>query len=84
MRSDSQGTPLKVGQKVAYNLSGDVVHGIIRKVGSIIHIEYIRPGRRTVSSRNHISKVKSNRSILVLEDPDTEEKSCPNCGQCPV
>ena len=62
---DSRGTEIEVGQRVAYNLSGQVAEGdIVSTKGWTIGIKLIDccagmdPG--------HISKVKNPTSILVL------------------
>jgi hypothetical protein len=66
IKRDSQGTELKVGQKVAYNLSGDVVPGEIVRVAPVT--TYITCTSHKSWYCGRTSKVMNPRSILVVED----------------
>jgi hypothetical protein len=69
---DSQGTPLRVGQRVAYNMSGDVVPGEIVRISTRISILHTgRPVGLYHGKDDHISKVRNSSSILVLSEPDS-------------
>lgn len=86
---DSRGTLLEVGQRVAYNRSGNVVEGeIVHLTPSTIHI-HIRPHPDYLKSwaRSPLSKVKHGYSVMVLpkEDPHTYEAfdlPCPHHVPC--
>lgn len=76
---DSQGVVLKAGQRVAYNMSGQVVPGILQAVGDIITVQY---DGRHIERRHwqtnkllgyqpqygHVSRVRNGTSLLVLDD----------------
>lgn len=69
MPRDSRRVPLRVGQRVAYNRSGDVVEGIIVDVHPghckiMAHADFMQGRNDMVPSR-----VKNERSILVLAEP---------------
>lgn len=75
-RRDSRGTVIEPGQRVAYNLSGQVGEGVVQAVrGGTTSIELL--DRCAGMPPGHISKVKNSCSILVLKitptttyDPD--------------
>lgn len=66
---DSRRTPITEGAKVAYNLSGDVVSGVVLHVtrGGTTHI---RCTNRTGWAAGRTSKVKNPGSVLVLLPED--------------
>ena len=82
VHKDSQGVVLEVGQKVAYNKSGNVVPGIIHKLGKEIQVEYAgnQPiydydwdkgwnpdtGYSKTLREKVISRVRNGSSLLVL------------------
>lgn len=72
IRKDSQGTPLKVGQKVAYNLSGQVWPGTITRINpNSVSIALVNnPSRASYYKAGHVSTVRNDSSILVLADPE--------------
>jgi hypothetical protein len=77
VHKDSQGRILEVGQKVAYNRSGDVVPGEITFLGSEIRILCL--GKNTYSYSQQVqagkpivSRVRNGTSVLVLEDAPDE------------
>lgn len=61
---DSQGREIKEGDRVAYNLSGDVVPGVVIGI-SPGHIKIRCESARYVR-RGHISRVKNSRGVMVL------------------
>lgn len=85
--TDSRHRPLAVGQRVAYNRSGDVVEGeIVHLTRSAVHIQPSHDYQRPWSS-SPLSKVKRGSSIMVLppEDNWTYEKyeiPCPHRIPC--
>jgi hypothetical protein len=68
MPKDSAGTRIEVGQKVAYNCSGNVVGGEVVDVHPG-HTKIKATGGATYPRAGHISRVKNSRSILVLAQP---------------
>lgn len=72
--TDCYGTPLALGQIVAYNMSGNVVRGQIVKLGPPIHIALSgdMTGNPAIViagyTAGHISKVRHPTSVLVLKD----------------
>lgn len=74
--TDARGTPIEVGSRVAYNLSGDVALGtVIRLTYGYTDPIFIRPDDTWVNGyrRSPYSRVKSRHSVLVLqpdEDPN--------------
>lgn len=80
--TDSAGNVIKKGQIVATNVSGVVCKGEVIKDTPTFHIRLAH--NSAGMGAGHISKIKSGMSILILEDKTDEEKSCPNCGQCPI
>lgn len=80
---DSQGVPLREGQAVAYNRSGDVIPGKIQRVASSsrIIIEYgSSDAHLYVTPTYKVSIVKNPRSILVLREPDGSTPVVPIVG----
>lgn len=85
--TDNRGTELRVGQEVAYNISGQVAKGkIISLIGGgasiavkmkikvkLLHTAAGMP-------MGHVSTVTNERNVLVLQVATT----CPHCGQNPV
>jgi hypothetical protein len=71
---DWQGTEIRPGCVVAYNLSGDVVKGEVTRCPGANNISFFEirlagPGPHSGNAADHLSKVKRPRSILVLEEP---------------
>jgi hypothetical protein len=75
---DSRGVELSIGQKVAYNRSGDVIEGEIVGLGADIRVmadvefwrrpflaNYPPPYPRV---KPNVSRVRNGRSVLVLSD----------------
>lgn len=75
---DNRGTELRVGQEVAYNLSGEVAKGEIvdlkvTKTGSKWNPERADIRVRLLHSacgqcKDHISKVRNERNVLVIKE----------------
>ncbi len=62
-RYDSQGREIEVGQRVAYNMSGQVVPGVVLA----IHPGHIKIRcESTQNRRPDTSRVKNSRGIMVL------------------
>jgi hypothetical protein len=71
---DNRGTTIKVGDKVAYNLSGEVAVGYVKsctpaiKNGwqyikhASIKVEQLYPAQKT----SHLSSVRNPKNVLVL------------------
>jgi hypothetical protein len=83
VHKDSQGRELAVGQKVAYNMSGDVVPGEITNLGAEIRILYKGnlkfydydysngyPPTKT-EQKPRVSRVRNGTSVLLLEQPSS-------------
>ena len=74
IHKDSQGRELEVGQKVAYNRSGDVVPGEITFLGAEITILCLSKNAYSYSIQSKknggriVSRVRNGTSVLVLED----------------
>jgi hypothetical protein len=69
---DNRNTEIAVGQEVAYNMSGEVVKGVIHsispggfRVKPTIKITLSHPA--VGKSAGHLSTVRSSRNLLVLQ-----------------
>lgn len=69
VHEDSRGTPIRAGQLVAYNRSGDVIAGTVLDVHPG-HIKIRPQPEHTISYGSNVSRVKRGRSILVLAEPE--------------
>ena len=69
MPKDSRGVRIEVGQKVAYNCSGNVVAGTVVDVQPS-HTKIKAWGGATYPREGHISRVKNSRSIFVIVADD--------------
>lgn len=85
---DSRARALAVGQRVAYNRSGNVVEGeIVHLTHSAVHI-MPHPDYRRSYAASPLSKVKRGHSIMVLppkkDEPKYEEFDlpCPHHVPC--
>lgn len=76
--NDNRGTELKVGQEVAYNLSGEIAKGEIvdikvTKTGSTWNPERADIRVRLLHNacgqhKDHISRVRSEHNVLVIKE----------------
>lgn len=71
---DTQGTPLLVGQTVAFNCSGEVHVGqIVRLVEGVLDESYeiwerwVKKPLIEVQSKNGLSKVRNPRNLVVIK-----------------
>lgn len=69
MTFDSRGKALRAGQRVAYNLSGNVALGEIVDVQPS-HIKISRIAGGYQMPDGHISRVRNGGSIMVLQPSD--------------
>lgn len=67
--SDTRGTQIEVGQRVAYNISGDIALGEVAAVKPS-HYEVLLLHKAAGLPAGHISKVRRATSMLVLRDGD--------------
>lgn len=78
MVKDSVGTPIFVGDKVVYNLSGELAYGRVEKITEklsrnafhdsmnyIVHITYL-DGAVKYGKDTHVSKVGNTNCIIVI------------------
>lgn len=68
-KKDSAGTFINVGDRVAFNYSGDVALGTVTKIASDIIIER----DKNFGGTNPISRVKNGRSVLIIETKENLE-----------
>ncbi len=67
---DSQSVLIREGDRVAYNLSGDVVPGVVIDTSCASHVKIRLVQKGAGFKSGHISRVKNARSILVLAGDD--------------
>jgi hypothetical protein len=72
MAKDSAGVEIEVGQRVAYNCSGNVVAGEVVDAQPG-HTKIRAEGGACYPRKGHISRVRNSRSILVLKRPEDDK-----------
>lgn len=78
---DNRGAVIEMGQRVAYNLSGQVALGQVRsvgvshrysRVGPLIKVELLHDAAG--QHAGHISKVTNEKNLLVLRPHDADSR----------
>lgn len=71
IRRDNRGTALEPGQRVAYNFSGNIAMGTIKRItpSGVIHIDREWP----VNHNGAVSQVKDSRGVMVVHEEGYEQ-----------